>query len=521
MRYEIRSGLRSVSPDYKGRTSRIARLMLWLMLLLLVVPQGCKAGSDNGRKAEAFRVHLGVDVSNTLGVVSRADLGVGFIRGPFEDSFGQLWDGTFDGTSARIWVTPAKSGRVSSPNLASTRNALDFACQLGIAERNGFAAGVVKISRRARYASPDENNLDPVHQPDQVAEIVARLSPEEGAKDSGTCGLNGWEVWNEPQFEKKGKWPAKDLARYAVDVAKAIHAVRPEIRVGAPLYERDMDWNRQFLSELKRLGPREIDFVVFHPYWFGWWREVENFGSHQARVAGSEVLRAISIRPKVDLVREVAGNDWRIVASEWNVHPKGYRPPYDVSTDLTAALHFAGIVNVFMEEGVGSAQFFQLRNPRFGHFGLAYWNGERHVYNATGKAMVLYGRYLRGQRLKVDIDTPSFSYPAPTGPVVSVPWVFGIAVYDIDSGRVAIFVGNRDADRDAMVALRVSGLDPGEWVVRQLVLSSRELNDVNAIAEELVGHWAGATVTQQELRMPAKSIAVLLATRSEPSGPSQ
>lgn len=444
--------------------------------------------------------------------LNRRILGVGFIRPPFDRAFVDFWgDGIFDGTSARIWVTPNKAGDVPKSKLADSQAAINYACELDIEERIGFAAGVVKIRRRARYDSESDNNLDPVHQPHSVAGIVEQLSPpnpEEG------CGLTGWEVWNEPQFRKKGEWPAEDLALYAVDVARAIHTIRPQIRVGVPLHERDMDWNRRLLQELVRIAPNEIDFVSFHPYWIAWWKEADDVGLDFSRAAGAEVLREISIRPKVDLVRQVGNGRWSLVASEWNVHPKGYRPPYDISTDMSAALHLAGMMDVYIGEGVDSAQFFLLRNPQYGHFGLSYQDGDGHWYNATGLAMRLYGRYLRGATVDTVVTTPTRTYPVPVGGLVEVPAIFGTIAHDPDANRLAIFIGNRDSEHAGQVRLELTGLVGDWWDVEEYRLSRSDSSRETTVSHRELTPWRQADVVEGiQVLVPPMSLVVLVATR--------
>lgn len=436
------------------------RIILWLLALAPL-----HIASPATLAADAFSSSIKVDFSKSM-AVNRRLLGVDMIASPFDAQFRDLWSDSLRGTSARIWASPDRSGKLEPKALASSFQSLDLACSLGIDERNGFAAGVVKIGRRARYRSATDNNLDPVHQPIAVAKLVETLERE------GACGITGWEVWNEPQFPLKGAWPAKDLAAYAIDVAAEIHKRSPSIRIGVPLHERDMLWNSTLLSELKRRAADQIDFLVFHPYWLAWTKAPDESSRTLSRTMGAVALRADSIIPKMETIRRFGDPRWRVVASEWNIHPKGLRPPFDVSTDMAAALHLIAMVDVFASSGVASAQFFDLLGRKDGHFHLSYRDGAGYRLNPTGLAFQLIGRYMHGEKLDVSVVSPSAPFDN-DGKKSEGSVLVSQAFYDSSSHRLVIFAGNRHRERTAQVELDLLGAPTGPWRVQELVLSAQ------------------------------------------------
>ncbi|MDP3858312.1 MAG: hypothetical protein Q8Q73_11200 [Stagnimonas sp.] len=466
--------------------------------------------------AATFDASVVIDVAGTVSAVNRAILGVGMNRGPFDPDFLALWDGVLDGTSARIWVMPPKSGEPIRRKLLETSlQALRAACQLGIKERNGFSAGVPKIGRLARYRSAADNNLDKVHQPETVAQLV-------GAVNAGNdCPVTGWEVWNEPQFAKKGSWPAEDMAQYAVDVAKAIHRLQPTLRIGVPLYERDMAWNRRLLAKLNELGPEQIAFFSFHPYWFDW-NVPETVARREAsRAVGPSAMRDLAVGEKLALIKQYGGGRWSASATEWNIHPKGLNSPayklrmdrFEASTDMVAALHLSEMIGVFADKGLGSAQFFDFRAEEDGHFHLAYRDAGTYRLNPTGMALRLYGRYFRGERLPAKAQTPSTQAYGYGGGSANAPLVFAQAVRHTDLRQFALFVGNRDPARSASIAVRWDRFPAGDWTFKVTTLRA-PLSDLRAAATSEHDLMAGATADgarQLALDVPANGLTVVIA----------
>lgn len=419
------TGVFAVRSDDYATLSQRPELEVSPISFTLAAPSGCS---------------LTVDTQQAAAPVNRRVLGVGLLSPPFADAaYIAAYTGVFDGVGGRVWAHTESE---------SYWNGLwPFVTGVGLGEVNALCSNGV-LPSQAWYVSASSNNLTVGQQPTAYAQLAGRLINDRG------FGIDGWEVWNEPEVPQNGAWPSADFARYIADCAQALRVAVSGLRIGAPLYEGDQNWNIAFLSAIAAQPvERRIDFAVTHPYDFYWQQAQKNLGSYYARVSGAEPLRLYSIRPKVQLLQQTLPG-CGLAASEWNVHPVNYDPPYNVSTDIAVAIHVAAMFGVFWEENVESAQFFQFRNSTTGHFAMSVGTPDNLL--PTGHVFNLYGKYFRGDRLNVNLTTPSYTYRHPymTSPP-AIPVLVAHACYDAASQRLFVVLVNRHRDAEASVPVQL------------------------------------------------------------------
>jgi hypothetical protein len=393
---------------------------------------------------------VSIDMRKPVEPVNRRVMGVCLMYPPFDPELTAIFQGVLDGTSGRAWA-----------HLTTDEHWLGFmpfVRDMGIDELIAFDSHV-KIETVAEYISAEENNLTERQQAQMKAHLVQKLNMEPHPGFPNGYGITGWEVWNEPWAGPNGNWPAADLARFTIDCSKAIRKVAPTMQIGVPLFEgHDVKTrNRALLHQIAATDITAVDFVVTHPYSFSWFQASESCGTYYARVSDPEYVRD-HVREAVQMALELGRGHWRVVCSEWNVHPPKVEPRYaERSTDMAAAINMAAMFGVFWEEGVDSAQFFELfgppaHAPQLTEFHLVSKTAKGLHVNPTGELLRLYGRYFRGDRYDVQFNAGSYEYLT-EGKSYQIPLVIAHACYDYDKEHAVVLLTNRHIDQAASVAV--------------------------------------------------------------------
>jgi len=188
----------------------------------------------------------------------------------------------------------------------------------------------------------------------------------------------------------------------------------------------------------------------------------------------------------MELLKKISDGRWGIIASEWSILPPGdlinLDPAYtSISTDMAAAIHIAGMFGVFWQQGVMAAQYFELlgRGPKSRegeHFHLVSLTDEKkYVLNPTGEVFRLYGRYFRGDRLHVMVDSPSFIYrPFESDQEIKVPILLAHAAYEPQKKQMVVILSNRHQDAPAPFKLELANFEPlAQEKILKIVVSAK------------------------------------------------
>ncbi len=447
-------------------------------------------------------VTISVDLREVVEPVNRRVMGICLMYPPFSERFMEETTPIFELSSGRVWVGS------QLPSAGAGMDAFRYASTADMLEVNAFNPED-HINRPAQYQSPDNNNLPDKFQPDYVAARLKMFNSTAFPGLPNGAGITGWEIWNEPQFPQNGAWPAEDFARYAMDVSRAVRRAGLSVEIGVPLHEDDLDWNRRMLSKIAAEDPSAIQFVITHPYDFSWIRTRANLGEYYARISAAETLRVAKIDPKKELVDSMGNGRWRMVASEWNIHPEGYDPPYNVSTDIVTAIHIASMFGHFWDANIDSAQFFELYRNKNGHFHLFYEDaGELHT-NASGKVFQLYGTYFRGDRINTAIDSPSFQIVSHRQDI-DVPVVFGQSAYDKENGRLVMVLANRHRDYEAISSVKVTNFRPNSSVFTWLTLTADEFDLTYPEIDKTEEPLPPGSDPEFNIELPPHSVSLLI-----------
>lgn len=459
-----------------------------------------------------------VDTRNVAEPVNRRVMGACLIYPPFTDAVLDKFADVLDGTSGRAWVIGGFGGQEfklnpTTEHWQSFSNAME---RWQLSDVLAFVPKVVRIDRKARYVSVDDNNLDPVHMPDSVAQMVKWINktPHPGFPDG--YGIRGWEVWNEPQFKVKGQWPAEDMARYAIDISRAIRKVDPAIEVGVPLHEADMQWNETLMRILAEHDPFAVDFFISHPYGFAWFKTRNDLGMWYSRAADAQVIGQKRVKPKMDLILRYGHGRWRLVCTEWTLHPYGYDSHPYTSQDTASALNVPGMLDVFWNLGVDSAQFFDLLGRNFGHFHLAYPQDDQIKLTLPGEVFSLYGRYFRGDRLNTQLDTSQFATQAADDGSVSVPLVIAHAAYDHKNQQLVLMMSNRHMTEAAPLEVKLTNVWPtGD--AKQIVVTAADPRATLPVVQQSVLTMGSQPDPSLQLQLPPHSVTALILPARQPA----
>lgn len=414
---------------------RMRRNILSLLPFALLKPSMVFAKTQ---KVSEYRASVSVGSKVGKTAVNPSVLGACLMYPPFDALKAQL--GKWRGRSVRVW---SHLDRKWWDQLLPTLRQLEPETLLFFNEASWHP-------EHALYKSAQDNNLNENQQPDSVIaqmKIVLTLITEAGLNNKKLY----WEVWNEPQFAQTGSWAADDMARYVNDIAQMAQKEGLPFGVLAPLHMDPTAEGKQWNENLcQRLDISSVAGLVNHYYNLGWFALSQPQDEFLRRAGDGAVLRE---RVKLDrkLVEQYGKGKWTLHCSEWNVHPKTYEPPYNVSRDMAAALYAFSAVKVYLEEGVDSAQFFLLASGD-SHFAAYTVSGLDVKAQPTGSVMEWLGEHLRGTLVQTEVICPTFKRSSEYGlPDFDVPYLEAIAT--VSGPVVQCIVVNKDPIYFAQVIL--------------------------------------------------------------------
>lgn len=410
-------------------------------------------------------IRLEVDVANPLGPVNRRAFGVCAHAPPWGAREIQRSRAFLADSSIRVWVRPDSKWNATWADLVRGTQP-DWV--LGYTDKSWHPEKVV-------YRSAADNNLFGYQLPNAVAKLVRDAESATGLR------LDAYELWNEPEFAVNGSWPPEDMARYVADCSVELRKHRPELQVGAFLTKSD--WNRTFLA---RLEQGQIDFVDHHYYntrWFGLGADGEL--AYAGKVGYTPVLRK---RVRADLadIAASASEPLPLITSEWGIHPKTYKAPYDVCHDIGAVVFHASALLAFMEEGVFAAQYFKLTDAAkdpLAHFRLI---NQKHPEAGIGNLALFscFGTLFNGRLLRVRTTCPNLVLPTfydggdPS--VTAAPIIHAGAALADDGRTLCLVVINKHVSETATIRTNLGG----QWRVHEITrIASPELDSTDVAAE--------------------------------------
>ncbi|MBN1864912.1 MAG: hypothetical protein JW808_08430, partial [Victivallales bacterium] len=450
------------------------------------------------------RTEIIVNAERVAAPVNREVMGVCLPYLPEQDRLVSLFDGCLDGTSGHLWGSWREDPELAPEFMG---NDMPFVERTGMATRYLYVCDP-KIKRPAHYASPEDNNLDPWHQPSARAALFRNLNktPHPGFPDG--FGIDRFRVWCEPQFPVKGAWPAEDYARYAIDVSRAIRAVDSTVQIGVNDHSGNMKWNEHMLQTVAAEDREAIDFFAIHLFSMGWHQTKGTLGEYYSRMSMAEVERR-RITERTELAWRLGLGNWHVDVSAWNIHPMGYSPPYDVSTDMAVALHVASMFGVFWETGIQAAHYFQLSssNTNDNHFALAQLGDDGFTPRPAGEVFRLYGEFFRGWRLAVKLDSPTFHDPVGD---VNVPLVVAHAAHDPDNQRLVVILTNKHETKTVDIDLSLPNWQPSQYEADWISLTSEFPTAREAVRESRPLPLPYGPNPQISLNLPPHSIHALV-----------
>jgi alpha-L-arabinofuranosidase len=449
-------------------------------------------------KSESLEAVIQINLKQVIRDVNRKVLGAGLMFAPFKTHEPIISTMFGKGTSARLWP-----GSLIDEEFDEKRNlivSLAPSQVLAFSERS--AHGNEKIS----YESENKNNLETYQKSDKIVKdiewILSRLNqvsyPPEGQSLY-------WEAWNEPQFEQNGGWDADAFANYVNDLAAKIKQSKLSVKVGAALHMDDSDWNNQLC---KKLDPEIVDFLVTHYY--GFWENIEIPNNNFLARAGFGVALRERVKSDLELIKIHGNNNWTLHCSEWNLHPPNYKPPYNTTRDIAAALYALSAIKIYLEEGIESAQYFLISSAE--HFGtISIEKDDTVKIHPTGAAFKLMNKCLQGKLLKADIKSPEYTLKAKRiagkgksySESYQVPFIEAISCL-WDDGTVNILLGNKHETQSAN--LSIQGISMPDKLTMQTV--SENINKDEQVSD-LKKSLAQNNKSQKSITIPAKSITAI------------
>jgi hypothetical protein len=458
--------------------------------------------SKDQLRSDAIEAVIRINLKQTIRDVNRKVLGAGLMLTPFKahgDTISKIFG---KGTSARLWP-----GRLIDEDFMERR---DLIVSLAPSQILAFPERSTH-SEKINYETADKNNLETHQKPDKIVQdikwILSRLNqvnyPPKGQ-------FLYWEAWNEPQFEQNGGWDADIFAKYVNDLSIKIKQLKLPVKVGAALHMDDADWNERLC---KSLNSNVVDFLVTHYY--GFWENIKLPSNDFLARAGFGVALRERVKKDLELIKTYGNNNWTLHCSEWNLHPPSYKPPYNTTTDIAAALYALSAIKIYLEEGIESAQYFLISSTE--HFGAIsiYEDGTLKVH-ATGSAFKLMNECLNGKLLKVDTTSPEYvlkakqsdgkgnsypkSYQVPFVEAVSCLW---------NNGTINILLGNKHETKSANVSIQ--GISMPEKLTMQIISEDTNQDAHMSIPKKQI---IQTNELQKNIIVPAKSILAITMSNS-------
>ncbi len=426
--------------------------------------------------------HLKLSVTSPLRPVRRSLLGVFAFSPPWGNT--ARYRPFLEQSSLRVCVRADKKWNAAWGEL---RNAVGATEIIGFTDKSWHPEKVY-------YRSEADHNLFPYQAPEAWTKLVVQA-----ARDSGVP-LNGYEIWNEPEFRQNGAWEAADYARYVADCSRRLRTAQPDLRVGA--FFTSSQWNREFLAALP---PDAVQFVDHHYYntrWFSLGLRGEPAFVGKAVYDG---LLRDRIRADREDLRAAGRPDLELITTEWGIHPKTYNPPFDVCHDIGAVLYHAAALLTFFDEDLAAAHYFHLcansEEKPLAHFRLI---NPAAAETATGNLQLFcnFGAWFKGDLLPVTAASPTLQFPGAKGEALTAPLLRAGAARWADGRTLCLVLINRHPA--AALTVAVEDLE-GEWRLADTRLGTAADLDTPEVkfapAPESGGGWSA-----RRLLLPPHSV---------------
>jgi alpha-N-arabinofuranosidase len=362
--------------------------------------------------------------------------------------------------------------------------------------------------------------------PEDAAHLAEYCNIESGTEWSELRREHGYARPHDVKFwclgnEMDGPWQighmtAREYGRKARDAARQIRAIDPETQLVAcgssnnrmPTY---LVWDREVLEECYD----EVDAISLHNY-YGNYDELTGRNSAHFVALNLDMERQIDeIIAVCDYVRGLQRSDKTLWLSfdEWNVwyretsgdsvngHKQVAPPLLEEVYNLEDALLVGGLVNTLLRqaERVRLGCLAQIVNV----IAPLRTNDEKTIRQATFYPYAWALEYAHGTVLDLHIESPEYeidrrSYLGQNGarmaPVEMTPYIDATATWDEKEGRLAVFLLNRDLERERDIELSWVGAIPSKVLAAQTI-TGNDLKAANTFE-------APDTVRPQDLDLP-------------------
>ncbi len=327
-----------------------------------------------------------------------------------------------------------------------------------------------------------------------------------------------------------GRLSAREYGRKARDIAQQARVIDPDVQLIAcgssntilPTY---LTWDREVLEECYDM----VDGISLHNYWGN---ESELTGGKTERFLANNLDMERQIQEIIavsDYVQGLYRSPKRLWLSfdEWNVWYRARRPEdmdgkgtyapklLEEVYNLEDAMLTGGFLNTLMRqsERVRLACLAQIVNV----IAPLVTNEKGILRQPTFYPYEFALKYAHGRMLDIQVECET--YPIKAAGLRAdfardeeVPFIDAVASYDAKSGRVAVFVLNRDLSNERELALNFEDIAP-KSVVAAETITGPDLKAFNTFAEpnkvvatKLDGVTAGAKMT---IKLPARSYSVI------------
>ncbi len=419
-----------------------------------------------GTQRPVTHAKLEVDLTLPLGPVNRKLYGVTLPNPTIAPNAAELMKPFLRGASIRLWPY--------APNEGAWQPVMEFIKETQPAWVFAWVPHS-SVPFGTYYNSLDDHNMPTGKSPREVAEYVRWVNKTPHPGYPNGYNILHWEIWNEPEHNPRKGFPPESYAQYVIDCSRLIKEVDPRVTVGAFLptrkYSGDENWADIFLRVIRERAPDAIDFIDNHQYNGLWWEVIDEYGSYLPRVAFPELIVSRFNDSTVERVKRFG--DYKIINSEWNIHPPIPRRWEDMpidhmqtTYDLGAAIYAAGALLTYMDTGDYYALEFHRadRKQDRGMCGLLAINSDGLAeVGATYKTFKLFGEHFDGMRYDTEVWCDTFRLPIENP--VKVSWnesfPYVVAGAALNDKTLTLMVVNREPDLPLRLSIDIKGW--GEW----------------------------------------------------------
>ncbi|MBC8026316.1 MAG: alpha-N-arabinofuranosidase [Steroidobacteraceae bacterium] len=327
-----------------------------------------------------------------------------------------------------------------------------------------------------------------------------------------------------------GRLQAREYGRKARDIAQQARVIDPDVKLIAcgssntilPTY---LTWDREVLEECYD----QVDGISLHNYWGN---ETELTGGKSERflannldmerqiheiIAVADYVQGLYRSPKKLWLSFDEWNVWYRARSQEHLDGKGAYAPklLEEVYNLEDAMLTGGFLNTLMRqsERVHLACLAQIVNV----IAPLVTNEKGILRQPTFYPYQFALKYAQGRMLDIQVDCETYPIKAvglraDFARDEEVPFIDAVASYDAKSGRVAVFVLNRDLSNERELALTFEDIAPRSVVAAETI-TGPDVKAFNTFAEpnkvvatKLDGITAGGKMT---IKLPPRSYSVI------------